>query len=367
MEIKQPTLLLDKQKCRANIERMVQKARKHRVKLIPHFKTHQSHIIGNWFHDMGIREITVSSVKMAEYFADHGWKHITIAFPCNILQIDKINDLANSIDLTLFVNTLTTAKFLANHITSRVKLITEIDTGYHRTGLLAEDTDSIEQLLNFISKSEQLIFTGFYTHSGNTYHSKTRNGIAEIHSTTLFKLNQLRKYFSSLFPNLSLSIGDTPGCTLIDNFTGISSIHPGNFVFYDINQFNIGSCPTNWIAVAVACPVVDKIKERKEIILHGGAVHFSKDFENRSDGSKNYGIPVLLDDNGWSTPYFDNYLYSLSQEHGLLKCTSEFYSRVKIGDIIGILPIHSCLTANLMKGYTTLDGESIDHIEGESE
>jgi len=367
MEINQPTLLLDKQKCQANIERMTQKARKHRVKLNPHFKTHQSVSIGKWFHEMGTREITFSSVKMAEYFADHGWKYITIAFPCNILQIERINRLSNSIHLTLFVNSLATAKFLAKHLNSRVKVITEIDTGYHRTGVLAEDTDTIEQLLNFIAKSDKLEFSGFYTHSGNTYHAKTRKGIAEIHSTTLFKLNQLRKYFSSISKDISLSIGDTPGCTLIDNFTGISSIHPGNFVFYDVNQFNIGSCPTNWIAVAVACPVVDKINKRKEIILHGGAVHFSKDYEFRSDGSKNYGIPVLLDENGWSTPYFDNYLYSISQEHGLLKCTSEFYSRVKIGGVIGILPIHSCLTANLMKGYKTLDGKSIDHLEGQPE
>ena len=35
-----------------------------------------------------------------------------------------------------------------------------------------------------------------------------------------------------------------------------------------------------------------------------------------------------------------------------------------IGYLVGIVPVHSCLTANLMKGYLTLEGEEIDHMEG---
>ena len=31
--------------------------------------------------------------------------------------------------------------------------------------------------------------------------------------------------------------------------------------------------------------------------------------------------------------------------------------------LLGIIPVHSCLTANLMKGYVTLEGERIDHME----
>ena len=34
-----------------------------------------------------------------------------------------------------------------------------------------------------------------------------------------------------------------------------------------------------------------------------------------------------------------------------------------IGYLVGIVPVHSCLTANLMKGYLTLEGEEIDHME----
>ncbi|RLD73544.1 MAG: alanine racemase, partial [Bacteroidetes bacterium] len=79
--IQTPTLILNKALVLENIQFMAEKARKHHLSFRPHFKTHQSAEIGNWFKDAGVDKITVSSVSMAEYFAKHGWKDITIAFP----------------------------------------------------------------------------------------------------------------------------------------------------------------------------------------------------------------------------------------------------------------------------------------------
>ncbi|MBN1327650.1 MAG: alanine racemase, partial [Candidatus Cloacimonetes bacterium] len=53
---------------------------------------------------------------------------------------------------------------------------------------------------------------------------------------------------------------------------------------------------------------------------------------------------------------------SLSQEHGILGMPSSQLSKIKTGDLLGILPVHSCLTADLMKGYRTITGEFIDHL-----
>ncbi len=47
--ITKPTLLLDEDIARANIERMAQKARNHNLTFKPHMKTHQSAQIGEWF------------------------------------------------------------------------------------------------------------------------------------------------------------------------------------------------------------------------------------------------------------------------------------------------------------------------------
>ena len=68
MKIIKPTLLLNQERALRNIERMAQKAKQSGVCFRPHFKTHQSAVIGEWFKAFGINKITVSSIDMAEYF-----------------------------------------------------------------------------------------------------------------------------------------------------------------------------------------------------------------------------------------------------------------------------------------------------------
>ncbi len=84
-EIIRPTLVLDKEICLRNIEKMMKKAAEFKLKFRPHFKTHQSAEIGEWFKLFGAEAITVSSVQMAEFFAANGWRDITLAFSLNII------------------------------------------------------------------------------------------------------------------------------------------------------------------------------------------------------------------------------------------------------------------------------------------
>ena len=81
VEIEKPAIILDKDRVLWNINKMVLKASKSGVRFRPHFKTHQSFQIGEWFKEHGVSSITVSSVDMAIYFSKYGWQDITIAFP----------------------------------------------------------------------------------------------------------------------------------------------------------------------------------------------------------------------------------------------------------------------------------------------
>jgi D-serine deaminase-like pyridoxal phosphate-dependent protein len=82
---------------------MAQKAAAAGVSFRPHFKTHQSAQIGEWFREQGVKAITVSSVEMAEYFAAAGWEDILIAFTLNIRQLERIRALAQQIHLEVLV------------------------------------------------------------------------------------------------------------------------------------------------------------------------------------------------------------------------------------------------------------------------
>ena len=126
-------------------------------------------------------------------------------------------------------------------------------------------------------------------------------------------------------------------------------------------QLNIGSCKEEDISITLACPLVAKHKDRNEIILFGGAVHLSKDFILDKDGNKVFGYLVEFNKQGWGKIIEGAYLKGMSQEHGIIKVTDESNGLMnkKIGDILGVLPVHSCLTADLMGRYLTLDNKVI--------
>ena len=352
MNIKQPTLIPDQQICKANLLRMANKAKKSNTLFRPHFKTHQSAEIGEWFRKEGVSKITASSVKMAEYFAEHGWKDIFIAFPVNINEIENINSLARKVKLHLSVESGFTAKFLTGHLEYKTGVYIKIDTGYHRTGIEADNPGKISAIVEILGKENTTQFTGFYTHAGHTYNAKSKNEILEIFNRSNENLINLKKQFVREFPEMIISTGDTPSCSVAENFHGIDEIRPGNFIFYDLMQFKLGSCKLKDIAVSVACPVVAKHKTRNEIVIYGGAVHLSKEYIIENDGTVIYGYIAFYKKNReWGKPLEGTYIKNLSQEHGIIKTIPEIFNKINIGDFLAIIPIHSCLTANLHDEY----------------
>lgn len=359
LNIKKPALLLNVEICRKNISAMAAKAHEQNVIFRPHFKTHQSAEVGEWFREEGVTAITVSSVTMAQYFAKHGWMDITIAFPVNLLEIEEINELAARIKLHLLLESEETAKFLTNNLTSECGFFIKIDTGYHRTGIEASNVSLISNVLQ-AAKSPKLYFDGFLTHSGNSYHAKDRQELIRIQQNATENLLRLKKHFQPQYSNLIVSVGDTPTCSQLPVAAGIDEIRPGNFVFFDIMQFALGSCKMEDIAVALICPVVAMHYSRKEAIIYGGAVHFSKEQTLLPpDPEPIYGLAVSWDEKNWDIGNLLGKVSSLTQEHGIISLTQQGCN-LKPGDLVAVLPVHSCLTANLMRKYLSLDEDEIE-------
>jgi len=359
IKLTRPTLIIDKEKCLRNIIRMKEKAAKSEVKFRPHFKTHQSAEVGKWFKSEGVEAITVSSMTMAKYFASHGWNDITIAFPVNIAEVNEINELAGSISLNLLIESLESFIFIEDNVRSKTGIYIKIDAGYHRTGIAAEDHENILILILEIMHARHHDFKGLLIHNGNTYHAKSIDEIRMIHEESLHKVSLLKEFLAWHDIHPEISTGDTPSHSIVGNFVGIDEIRPGNFVFYDVMQQSLGAGKFGDVAVMLACPVVAKHNDRNEVLIYGGAIHLSKDFITDAEGNRIFGRVVFFDDTGWKEPLHDTFVNSLSQEHGIIKTTPDILSHFKIGSFVGILPVHSCLTVNLMREYYTLSGERI--------
>ena len=355
--ILKPTLLLDEAKCRRNIRAMAEKARTSGVIFRPHFKTHQSVTIGEWFREEGVGSITVSSVTMAKHFARHGWGDVTIAFPVNLREVGEIHTLAENIQLNILVSGYEQTEYLVKQTKFDSGCFIKINTGLNRSGIDWDDNDQLVRIVNLINKSPHLRFKGFITHSGHAYRASTVSEITDIYRDTLSKFTSLRSLFSEY--EILLSTGDTTTCSVVNDFRGFDEIRPGNFVFYDLTQVQLGSCKSEHVAVAMACPVVEKNLTRNEIIVYGGGVHLSKESIRLADGRIVFGEVVLLDEKGWNFPSERCFVKSLSQEHGVIASSGELLNCAEAGKLIGIIPVHSCMTADLLRKYYTFDNEEI--------
>ncbi len=361
--ITKPTLVLDEDRVRRNISRMAARAARFGVRFRPHFKTHQSRHVGRIFREFGVESITVSSVDMAAYFAADGWRDILIAFPLNILEAEEIGRLAAGCRLGILVESARGLPALARGVDASMDLWIKINVGANRAGADWNDSALLDEICREAGRHPQFRVRGLLTHNGRTYLARTYEALTRVHADAMRKMRKARNALAaSGFPGLEISVGDTPACWRLDDFAGADEIRPGNFVLHDATQLELGTCAEREIAAAVACPVVSTHPARNEAVIFGGAVHLSKDdLITRREG-RIFGRVCRPARGGWGKILPRTTVSGISQEHGIVRTTSVELNRIKPGDILFVLPAHSCLTVNLWSHYVRLDGQRIPTI-----
>jgi D-serine deaminase-like pyridoxal phosphate-dependent protein len=359
--ISTPRLVVNPGIAKSNIRRIYERCTKSGVHFRPHFKTHQSKLIGSWFRDEGTVAIAVSSVAMAGYFASDGWNDIMVAFPYNPREHAEAEALSRAISLTLTIPSPESARILASKAKSRLNVMIKTDTGYNRSGTRWDNINDINRIIEIINTNPLLTVKGLLTHAGDTYKASSPSQAMERYNLSVSRMKKVRD--SLALPGLMISVGDTPSASFFSRYTDIDELRAGNFVFYDLMQLVIGSCSFNDIAAVMVCPVVDVRHRENSVVLYGGAVHLSKDYII-IDGNQVYGQIVRLTETGWISHEKPLYLSSLSQEHGIIKTENGGSSEFRTGDLVGVIPVHSCLAADLAGRYILTDGTTADHQSG---
>lgn len=347
-----PTVVLDRDRAQANLFRMINKARAGGAVFRPHFKTHQSAAVGAWFAAAGVRRITVSSLAMAETFAAQGWHDITVALLHNPLETERAERLAARLDdrggrLGLLVDDTMVAAALARDMHTRVAVWLKTDTGYGRTGIRWDDAPRLRAVLAACRGPAAPV--GLLTHSGHSYAARGGDQIAAIFSESVVRMRAARARCGA--EDLLLSLGDTPCCSVVDDLSACDEIRPGNFIFYDLMQLQIGSCAATDLAAAIACPVVGVYPERRQLVLQGGAVHLSKESLVGAGGVTRFGCLGTVTDVGLGGVLPQAPLVSLSQEHGVVEIRDDWQqlaAKLVPGDLVLVWPVHSCLSCDLL-------------------
>jgi D-serine deaminase-like pyridoxal phosphate-dependent protein len=357
--LRTPAFLIDLKKLHANTEFMIGKAEEYGVKLRPHVKTHKTFEAAKYQLGDTLTGITVSTLAEAFFYQENGFQDITYAFPITEDKLDDAAQLTRKIKhFHILLDQYDTFDKVQHYgyehnITFSVYLI--IDCGAHRDGVNPTDPRSIK-LASALHESKNTDFQGILTHAGQSYHCNTIEEIkrvAEIERHIMVQFAE--KLRSSGVECREVSIGSTPTCIHANTWEGITEIRPGNYVFFDKFQADIGSCSLYDCAASVLTRVIGHYPEHNRILIDAGALALSKD----------QGATHIIDEvvYGFIKNHPELKITKLSQEHGFIDCEDTIkFSNFPIGSFLEIIPNHSCLTAALFPVYHIVDNDQVADV-----
>src|SRR5690606_23499926 len=137
-ELETPVLVLDQNTMDRNISQLQERLAGFNVTLRPHVKTNKSADVAKRIGAPGT-PITVSTLKEAEYFLEHGWTDILYAVGIAANKFDHVARLKQrGAEITVILDNVETAVALAEYCRESnlsLPVLIEIDTDGHRSGV----------------------------------------------------------------------------------------------------------------------------------------------------------------------------------------------------------------------------------------
>jgi len=150
----------------------------------------------------------------------------------------------------------------------------------------------------------------------------------------------------------TISVGSTPTAMHAPDWQGVTEIRPGNYVFFDKFQADIGSCRRQEVAATVLTTVVAHYPAHNRMLIDAGALALSKDL-----GADHLGREIVF---GAVPNHPQLKIFSISQEHGLITANDPLaFGKYPVGSLLRIIPNHSCLTAALFPKYHVVNEDQV--------
>ena len=352
-----PSLVLDIDILKANVNELLKICHANGVSLQPHAKTHRTPEIGLLQQELGCDGLCVAKVGEAEGFANAGVKKITVAYPViGASKVERARVLSTSIDLTLAVDSVAGAKsigevFAAHSQVCSVLLI--IDTGLGRDGVLPADAPKIAQAINSVPGVKVV---GVMTHEGTVYGAPDKVSMIAAAKKVSEMMVETSQAINSAGVEVSrVSMGSSASARVAATVTGVNQIRPGIFAFNDLGQIALGNATLQSCAVRILSTVVSRPTSTTAVI-DAGSKSLSADLLPAKEHRDEYpGHGMIIGKTGWI-------IERLSEEHGMLTWMGAGEpSSLDIGEQIQIIPNHVCTTfSSLNESVVVSKGEVIN-------
>ena len=326
-----PRLVVDRAVLDANLRRTASWARDRDVDLRPHVKTHKSVDLGRLQLEAGAVGITVATVGEAEVFAAAGFEDVFVAYPLwlDAERAERLRRLARTTHrVAVGVDSVASADRAA---AVGVDVLVEVDSGHHRTGVAPADVVPVAERLG-----DRL--RGVFTFPGHSYASAASRTTAAGEESAALTAARDALAAAGLAAQV-VSGGSTPSLEATD--TGVlTEVRPGVYLFNDAQQWELGTCGPEDIALTCHATVVSHAGGR--LVLDSGGKALGADRAPYATGSGR-----LLD-------HPEARIVLLSEHHAVAELPGPL---PPLGSTVRVVPNHVCAAVNLADTLW-VDGEA---------
>jgi D-serine deaminase-like pyridoxal phosphate-dependent protein len=334
--IETPAVVVDADVLDRNIARTAALARERGLALRPHVKTHKVPEIAALQLAAGAVGLTVATIGEAEVFVDAGASDVFVAYPLwvSAAKAARLDALRSSARIAVGVDSVPGVANLGHRVPG-LEVLVEVDSGHHRSGVPATEVVPLATA----ARDAGLTVVGVFTFPGHAYGPDAATAAARGEREALLEAGERLR--GAGFEVRVLSGGSTPSLTATEP-GGATEVRPGVYVFGDAQQWELGHCAPDAIALTVLATVVSAHPDR--IILDAGSKVLGAD---RAAWASGFGR--LLD-------HPDARVTALSEHHATVVGTG----LPGVGETVRVVPNHVCATVNLVDEVVVVRGGVIE-------
>lgn len=348
-----PSLVLDLDKVRKNINQAKRKAASLGVAWRPHLKTHKCVEVARLQMHTPEGPATVSTVKEAERFFEAGVRDMIYAVGIAPHKLPRIHALnSRGADVKIILDNVAAARAVSafcKENRTRIGVLIEIDCDGHRSGVKPEDPALVAVAS---ALTDGALLRGVLTHAGDSYNAKTTGEIAAAAEREVRGANQAAETLRKAgLPVQIVSVGSTPTLGFATQAAGITEYRSGVGSFFDLVMAGLGVCRIEDIAVTVLVSVIGHQLEKGWIITDGGWMAMSRDRGTASQ-KVDCGYGLVCDEKGVLLAEY--WVSGANQEHGIISRRDGGPVRIEdfpIDRRLRILPNHACPTCAAFDEY----------------
>ena len=370
-----PYLAVDLERLQGNIDRMARLASDAGVALRPHVKTHKCLEIAQMQVAAGARGITVATLGEAEVFADAGFDDIFIAYPLWLddAKIERLVRLSQRVSagsvtpvtsktpgapgesaqapgrdaapreeptnpVSVGVDSVEGIARVAEAVRrgANVQVVVEIDSGHHRSGV----SPAVAGELADEARDAGVGCAGVFTFPGHSYapgEGRLDAAVDEAQALGAAVASLEAEEFSR--ESLVVSGGSSPSAEFVGSVSAaapITELRPGVYVFGDAQQWELGACAPEDVALTAHATVISHAGGRA--VLDSGSKVLGAD---RAAWATGFGR--LLD-------HPEARIVILSEHHAVVDMAGE--PLPPLGSLVRVVPNHACNAVNLVDTLT---------------